>query len=127
MTTSDEDRSQVFTKLRTILEPFAIQLVVAADGACGYSLDTRHILPNRQALFFGSVKVQKNYVSFYLMPVYVFPDLLAGLSDELQKRMQGKSCFNFKRYDADLFAELIALTQAGFERYKSAGYIQPAA
>ncbi len=127
MTTLETEKSQVFAELRSMLTPYASRLVVSADGTGGYSLDTRHILPNRQPLFFGSVKVQKNYVSFYLMPVYVFPDLLGGISDELRKRMQGKSCFNFKRFDPDLFAELELLTRAGFERYQSAGYIKPAA
>jgi len=127
MTTTEISKSQVFTELRSVLVPYANQLVVTADGADGYSLDTRHILPNRQPLFFGSVKVQKNYVSFYLMPVYVFPELLEGISDELRKRMQGKSCFNFKKLDSDLFAELASLTRAGFERYQTAGYIKPAA
>ncbi|HWR64517.1 MAG TPA: hypothetical protein VN364_00215 [Bellilinea sp.] len=41
--------------------------------------------------------------------------------------MQGKSCFNFKRYDSDLFAELSLLTRISFERYQNAGYIKPAA
>lgn len=127
MTTTEMSKSQVFTELRSVLVPYASQLVVTDDGADGYSLDTRHILPNRQPLFFGSVKVQKNYVSFYLMPAYVFPELLAGISDELRKRMQGKSCFNFKKLDSDLFSELASLTRAGFERYQTAGYIKPAA
>ncbi len=43
--------------------------------------------------------------------------------DPLRKRLQGKSCFNFKQPDPVLFAELTALTRAGFERYQSAGYV----
>ena len=50
------------------------------------------------------------------MPVYIYPDLLAGLSDELKKRMQGKSCFNFKSSDQRLFSELAELTAASVER-----------
>jgi hypothetical protein len=42
------------------------------------------------------VRKGKSYVSFHLIPVYMFPDLLKGLSPALEKRMQGKSCFNFK-------------------------------
>ena len=115
--------SAVMAGLQAILEPYEAHLVRTAASDSGYSLDTRHILPNKQPLFFGSVQLCKNYVSFYLMPVYVFPDLLNGISDSLRKRMQGKSCFNFRQTDPALFEELAVLTRAGFERYRSAGYV----
>jgi hypothetical protein len=51
--------------------------------------------------------------AFHLFPVYVFPDLLTGISPELKKRMHGKSCFNFTKVDEALFAELARLTAAG--------------
>jgi len=120
------DTREIVAGLRAILAPYASQLIVTADGPNGFSLDTRHILSNKQPLFFGSVKVQKNYVSFYLMPVYVFPEILRGITDNLRKRMQGKSCFNFRHVDPELFNELAALTRAGFERYQAAGYVKPA-
>lgn len=59
----------------------------------------------------------KRYVSYYLMSVYAFPDLRESMSPELQRRMQGKSCFNFTTVDDALFAELAGVTEAGFERY----------
>ena len=64
------------------------------------------------------MQVKKNYVSFYLMPVYMYPELLKGISPELKKRMQGKSCFNFKKVEADLFHELADLTKKGTEKFK---------
>ncbi len=51
------------------------------------------------------------------MPVYMFPDLLQGISARLKKRMQGKSCFNFAAIDQELFNELARLTQKGFDRF----------
>jgi hypothetical protein len=33
------------------------------------------------------------------------------MSDALAKRQQGKSCFNFKTVEPELFAELAALTK----------------
>ena len=115
--------SAVISGLRALLELYEAQLVRTAASESAYNLNTRHILPNKQPLFFGSVQLRKNYVSFYLMPVYVFPDLLNGISDPLRKRMQGKSCFNFRQPEPALFEELTALTRAGFERYRSAGYV----
>jgi len=52
------------------------------------------------------------------MPVYMFPELLAGISKELKQRMQGKSCFNFKAEDPVLFRELAGLTERGFDRFQ---------
>ena len=53
------------------------------------------------------------------MPVYVFPDLLKDISPELRKHMQGKSCFNFKKVEPDLFEELSELTRKGIERFRT--------
>jgi hypothetical protein len=69
-------------------------------------------------IFFGAVQIKENYVSFHLIPVFVNPKLLEGISPELQKRMQGKSCFNFKEIDKSFLTELSDLTKKGFEFYK---------
>ena len=53
------------------------------------------------------------------MPVYVDPKLLGAVSPELKKRMQGKSCFNFKEVDKKILGELSDLTKKGFEFYKA--------
>lgn len=114
----------VLDQLCTILQPYEQHLVVKSEPDGAYYLETRHLMKNRQPLFFGSVKAQKNYVSFYLMPVYIFPDLLDNASPELKKRMQGKSCFNFKTADPALFAELASLTEKGFVRYQQEGLLE---
>lgn len=57
------------------------------------------------------------------MPVYVFPDLLETISPELKEHMQGKSCFNFKTLDSDLFEELKQLTNEGYNQCQIAGYV----
>jgi len=69
-------------------------------------------------VWFGAVQIRKSYVSYHLMAVYAFPDLLDGLSPELKKRMQGKSCFNFKAVDDQLFKELAKLTDRGYRPFK---------
>jgi hypothetical protein len=124
MNTPSEPFKAVFDQLRSILTPYEKDLVVKSGLEGEYYLETRHLMKNKQLLFFGSVKAQKNYVSFYLMPVYVFPELLDSASPELRKRMQGKSCFNFKTPDPALFAELASLTERGFARYQQAGLLE---
>jgi hypothetical protein len=52
------------------------------------------------------------------MPVYMYPELLQDISPELKKRMQGKSCFNFKKVEPGLFQELTELTRKGAEKFQ---------
>ncbi|MEO8436520.1 MAG: hypothetical protein ABI596_16600 [Pyrinomonadaceae bacterium] len=97
---------------------------VLADAEGNYSLNTRHIMKNKQPLYFGGVRIGKAYVSFHLMPVYACPELLHERSPELKKRMQGKSCFNFKAVDEKQFKELAKLTKAGFARFNDDKFMQ---
>jgi hypothetical protein len=117
------DFATVFSKLKAILQPYASKLVVVADTDDGYSLETRYIMKNKKPLYFGGVRKGKNYVSFYLMSVYTTPDLLKGMSPDLKKRMQGKSCFNFKTVEEPLFKELATLTKAGFKKFTDEKFI----
>lgn len=107
----------VFKKLKSILKPFAKRLTVKSDTPEAYYLDGPYSEKWKKELFFGAAQIKKNYVSFYLMPIYMCPDLLINISPELKKHMQGKSCFNFKNIEPPLFDELAQLTKQGFERF----------
>ena len=109
----------VFEHLKNILKPFEPKLTVTADTPGAYSLDGPYSEKWKKQLFFGSAQIKKNYVSFYLMPVYMFPDLLKDISPELRKHMQGKSCFNFKKVEPELFKELVELTRKSVERFRT--------
>jgi hypothetical protein len=68
-------------------------------------------------MWFGSVRLGKAYVSVHLMPLYMSQELCATLSPELKKRMQGKTCFNFKTDPPpELVAELKSLADAGLKQ-----------
>lgn len=112
----------VFESLRSILKPYAKKLTVKTDTGDTYYLDAAYSEKWKKEIFFSSAQVKKNYVSFYLMPVYMYPDLLKNVSPELKKHMQGKSCFNFKKVEKPLFEELSQLTKQGFERLMKEEY-----
>jgi hypothetical protein len=114
----------IFERLKKILQKFEKRMVLNANEPENYCLYTAHIGPNKKETFFGAVQVKKNYVSYHLMPVYVFPELLGGMSAALKKRMQGKSCFNFTTVDDKLFRDLAELTKGGFEQFKEAGLLK---
>jgi len=107
-----ESFQAAYDQLKAILKKHEARLVVTMDSPGNYSLDSRKIFRGKP-VYFGGAHIRKNYVSFYLMAVYANPKLLNSMSDGLRKRMQGKSCFNFKKVEPDLFAELERLTDEG--------------
>lgn len=116
--TLSKNLKDVFLRLRAILSPHAHLLLVKTDTTSDYYLDTHEVRArDGYRTGFGGVKIGKRYVSFHLMPVYVHPELLEPVSEDLRRRMQGKSCFNFTRVDPVLFAELADLTEAGLTRF----------
>jgi hypothetical protein len=112
---------EVFLALKTILEPYAAGLVLVKDQPDEFYLNLHHKRSDGYQYYFGSVKIKKNDVGYYLMGLYFYPDLLETVSDGLKKRLDGKTCFHFKKPEPDLFAELKALTASSFERFQKEG------
>ena len=113
---------RIFERLRDILKDFEPPLHARTDDPKTYYLETPGA--GGKPVFFGSASIKKNYVSYHLMPVYDFPDLLDNLSPGLRARMQGKSSFNFKNEEAGIMDELAGLTKSGFERFREEGLIR---
>ncbi len=89
--------NKIFKSLKSILNRYEKSLRVITDKDANYSLNAGYDEKRKADIYFGAVQIKKNYVSFHLMPVYINPKLLKGISPEFKKRMQGKSCFNFKK------------------------------
>ncbi len=113
----------VFEELKLVMAPYAARLATAQDDESSLVLNTKFVQKSRKPMCFGAVMLKKSYVSYHLMPVYVTPGLLAGVSPALRRRMQGKSCFNFTHIDNVLFAELRALTAASLHSFQTLGYV----
>jgi hypothetical protein len=109
-----------FQGLRKILRAYDKKLQVTKDGPAGYMSESKSIRYLGRPATFASI-TNKSYVSVHLFPVYMFPDLLNGMSPELKKRMQGKTCWNFKKPEEPLFAELARLVEASFQRFAKLG------
>ena len=122
----------IFVRLRSILQRHAGTLTVKDNGRDRYCLEGR-TGPATLAAWGGKMKkpmipvawveIGKAYVSYHLMGIYGHTRLRDGMSPELQARMQGKTCFNFKRCDETLFRELEQLTAQGIAGFKKAGYL----
>jgi len=111
--------NKIFTKLKSFLKRYESHLTALHNKNDNYYLNTPTTITNKKPEFFGAVQIKKSYVAFHLMPIYYYPELLDNISQELKNKMQGKSCFNFKDIDDNLFAELNSLTERCFTKYKS--------
>ena len=114
------DFSAVFARLKPVLAKHGKRLSAKTDTPVEYTLVTHRASPfpqhKGQPMWFGSLRLGKAYVSFHLMPLYMTPELTNTISPELRKRMQGKTCFNFKSEpEPELIAELERLTEAGLK------------
>lgn len=109
--------ADIFHQLKALLTPYEQANRLVTNDNENYQLYSRKKDKKDRDIYFGGVQIKKNYVSYHLMPVYVFPDLLNDISPALRKRMQGKSCFNFRNIDDQLFAELAHLTQKCQNRF----------
>jgi hypothetical protein len=113
------DLESVFTRLRELLAGHSAGFTISEDTSTKYSLQAPvgaatlrawRGKAKASAIPVAWVQIGKGYVSYHLMGVYGAPRLMDKYSNELKARMQGKSCFNFKRIDENLFGELSCLT-----------------
>ena len=117
--------SPIFEAIRPLYARHAHKGVVLHDEPGKYHLGTHEIRArDGYRTWLGGVEIKKSYVSVHLMPVYADPRLLEGVSPALKKRMQGKSCFNFKRLEPDLLAELERLIEVGVAAFEASGRLR---
>ncbi len=112
------DLKPVYVELVRIMKKHEKNLKVFTNDKDTYSLIGPMSEKFKKELWFGGVQIKKNYVSYHLMPVYMYPDLGKEIPGSLKKRMQGKSCFNFKQVDKDLFKQLAELTEKSIKMFK---------
>jgi hypothetical protein len=122
------DFAPVFAALKPVLAKHENRLAVKADTSVEYTLVTKSASPfpqhKGQPMYFGSVRLGKAYVSVHLMPLYMSPALVKTISPALKKRMQGKTCFNFKTVpEPELIATLARLTEAAFQQWSEKQWV----
>lgn len=116
------DFEAIFARIRPMFLRHAARAVPMHDDPGRYYLATHEVrAKDGYRTWFGGVEIKKSYVSAHLIPVYEHPDLLADAPDALKKRMQGKSCFNFKKPDDPALADLDTLIDAAATRFTATG------
>lgn len=113
-----EQKTEIFLALRDLLQKYESEFAIKANTASHYYLETRSLSPTGRRLFFAAAKLKKNYVSFYLTPLNMYPELSVRVSPGLRKTMQGQSCFNLTIPSREDLNELRDLTEAGYQRFR---------
>jgi hypothetical protein len=109
------DFAATFAALKPVLGKYEKRLSVKTDTPIEYTVLTKSASPFPQhkgePLYFGSVRLGKAYVSFHLIALYMCPEMHKSITPALKKRMQSKTCFNFKTQpEPELMADLKKLT-----------------
>jgi hypothetical protein len=116
----------VFVELRVRLLRASKGMNLTQDEPGNVVLKTPWNEPGKKdPAWFGAVQIKKNYVSWHLMPLHALPSLLDGVPPDLAKRMQGKSCFNFKKVEPELLDMLEQLTAKCAAAYAKPAAAQP--
>lgn len=78
----------------------------------------------RKEIFFAGIIIQKGYVGFYFMPVYVEAEVKTTFSPELLALLKGKSCFHIKKLDETLVFQIQNALKTGFEVYRRNEWVE---
>ena len=108
---------KIFILLKNILSKYSKKMNVREDNSKSYVLVGPYSEKFKRDLWFGAVLIKKNYVSYHLVPIYMYKNLSKEIPQSLKKRMQGKSCFNFNKIDERLFKQLELLTDKAFDMF----------
>lgn len=77
----------------------------------------------RQEMWLVSALVQKGYVGFHYLPVYMNKSMEALFSPAFIKCLKGKACFHIKKNDPELLAEVQKAIRLGYEAYQKRGWV----
>ena len=110
---SGQSLADIETRLDRILDPYRSLL----EPSTIYGLPTMRRPGAKAHEWFAFVKPASKHVSFFLMPILTWPDLLDGCSPALRKARKAKTAFNFSSLDEVVVADLEALVARSYERY----------
>jgi len=112
-------------KMLAAYEKGTLKLLGGSEGKVGLvSKKPVEILGRtRDELWFASALVQKGYVGFYYMPVYMDPSIKKLIKPELLKCLKGKACFHIRQFDKGIFQQVNEALEIGYKKWHQRGWI----
>ncbi len=116
----------IFASIKTLMQAYTPALSPKMDDNSHYDLWSIKDLiidgRKRKEVYFAGLIIQKSYVGFYYMPIYVHTELRTAFEPELLKLLKGKSCFHIKANDPVLLEQIRTALQIGFKIYQQNGW-----
>ena len=124
-----EAQKSIFNVLKCALEKLSPPMVVSKNKEGVFELIGNKPVPYGSkktivaGMYFSSVVVRKEMVSFYFFPLYYHQKDFIDTIPSMKKYLKGKTCFNFKRSEDLNNKELEALLKKGAKAWKTNGYM----
>ena len=120
-------KSKIYDELIKIMSSVKKGFMVKEEKGKSYHLyGTKKVTIDGRdydSMYFSSVLIMKNFVSFYYMPIYANTEMKNTIPENLKKLLKGKTCFHITKYDADIFKSIQELLKKGKAYYKSQKWI----
>lgn len=118
----------IFEAIKKLMAPYEkkhLHLVDEKGGQVALISDKEVVIAGRKRdqLWFVSALIQKGYVGFYYMPVYMNEPLRRLLPPDLLKCLKGKACFHIKKNDPVLMRQIEAALKTGYDDFAKKGWI----
>mgnify|MGYP003333194646 FL=1 len=130
MALTDEERNEILSIIKSVLEKFSPPMVITKNGEKGIELIGNKAVPYGSkkiivpGMYFCSAVARKNMVSFYFFPIYMANKEFIDLIPTMKKTLKGKTCFNIKKIEQIDKKELFALVKKGVSVWKKLGYMK---
>lgn len=121
-----KEKQRIFTEVRELLAAYEQKLEVRENTKDCYSLyGETSVQVGRKTydgMYFSSVAIKKNFVSFYFFPIYTHKNDFTDLGPSLMACMKGKSCFNLVTHDPAVYDDIKKALEKGYRFYKKIGF-----
>ena len=118
----------IFEALKALLLPYEKGEMKVHGGTGGTISLINHrplVIDGRKkpAMWFAGAMVQKGFVGFYFMCVYMNEPLKKRINPELLKCLKGKACFHIKKDDPVIYGQIEEALKMGFADFRKRGWV----
>ena len=114
------DLYPVYIALRDTMLRAAPSLHIGKDALGEFTANVPiDVMASKDPVWFGSVRLSQTNVAYYLPPLAMKEGRDIVVPERLKKYAQTKTCFIFHDIDAELFAELEAVTRRAAQGFKA--------